>query len=229
MFRRRDQEGSFFATTSEQRISEGEQKNTHNTSIYNRLKQGNDTMQSTYTPSFRSTNYSSSDSRSAARGSSEGQRHSDDDSSQALQGVDSQRRLTVGNGITVEGGVISNCDLLIISGIVKAKLDRVNAINITSTGCFEGIAEVQEAEISGVFKGELKVSGHVIIHSTAVIEGMIIYDTIEIKSGAKLTGQVVHSDSFKNGGYDNSSFKKNLSMNKDRNDVRQQKLDVVAA
>jgi len=105
-------------------------------------------------------------------------------------GLETERRLTVGYGISLEGRV-SDCDKLVIYGNVNAELNNVKALQISDSGCFRGAAEIDYAEISGVFEGELKIRKNIVINSTGRVSGKITYGSIEIKPGGKFTGEIV--------------------------------------
>lgn len=105
-------------------------------------------------------------------------------------GLETERRLTVGYGISLEGKV-SDCDKLVIYGTVNAELNNVKALQISDSGCFRGAAEIDYAEIAGLFEGELRVRKSIVINSTGRVSGKITYGSIEIKPGGKFTGEIV--------------------------------------
>lgn len=105
-------------------------------------------------------------------------------------GIEAERRLTVGYGITLTGEV-SDCDRLVIYGKVNAKLHNVKFLQISDSGKFNGSAEIGQAEISGVFEGELKVANNITITSTGRVNGKITYGSIEIRPGGKFTGEII--------------------------------------
>lgn len=107
-------------------------------------------------------------------------------------GLETERRLTVGYGISLEGKV-SDCDKLVIYGQVNAELNNVKALQISDSGCFRGAAEIDYAEISGIFEGELRVRKNIVISSTGRVSGKITYSSIEIKPGGKFTGEIIES------------------------------------
>jgi cytoskeletal protein CcmA (bactofilin family) len=115
-------------------------------------------------------------------------------SSSKVDGVEAERRLTVGYGITLTGEV-SDCDRLVIYGKVNAKLQNVKFLQISDSGKFNGSASIDQAEISGVFEGELKVSNNITITSTGRVNGKITYGSIEIRPGGKFTGEIVEDAS----------------------------------
>ena len=99
------------------------------------------------------------------------------------------RILTVGNDILLKGE-IATCDRIIIEGRVEAKLHDVHTVEIAVSGSFKGTAEVEEAEISGLFEGDLVVRTRLIIYSTGEVRGNITYGEIEIERGGRMTGQI---------------------------------------
>ena len=63
-------------------------------------------------------------------------------------------RLTVGQEIKMSGE-IKSCDRLVVEGTVEANLSDSRALEVTETGVFRGTAEIDMAEINGVFEGDL--------------------------------------------------------------------------
>ena len=104
--------------------------------------------------------------------------------------IETEKRLTVGYGITLEGK-ISNCDKLIVYGHVHADLTDVKTLHISESGKFSGFASIENAEISGMFEGDLIVANSIVINPTGKMSGKVTYGSIEIKPGGKFTGQIV--------------------------------------
>lgn len=100
-----------------------------------------------------------------------------------------RRVLTVGNDILLKGE-IATCDRLVIEGRVEAKLSEVHTVEIAECGSFKGTAEVEDAEISGIFEGDLIVRNRLVIYATGEVRGNISYGEIEIERGGRLTGQI---------------------------------------
>jgi cytoskeletal protein CcmA (bactofilin family) len=100
------------------------------------------------------------------------------------------QKLIVGQGISL-AGEITACDRLVVEGSVKVVLNKTRAIEIAETGKFtDGKAEVDEAEISGVYEGELTVRGRLLIRATGRVNGTIRYGELEVERGGKLAGQL---------------------------------------
>jgi len=96
--------------------------------------------------------------------------------------------LTVGRGIEIKGG-IQSCAKLVVEGKVEASLDAQELV-VAEEGCFTGCAEVEEAEISGTFDGDLTVRGLLKIKTGGRISGTIRYAEITVQSGGRLAGDV---------------------------------------
>ncbi|MCU0927518.1 MAG: polymer-forming cytoskeletal protein, partial [Hydrogenophaga sp.] len=65
-------------------------------------------------------------------------------------------KLTVGPNIKLKGVEITDCDTLFVEGLVEATMDS-RVIQIAEQGAFKGTAEIDIAEIRGVFDGNLTV------------------------------------------------------------------------
>lgn len=100
-----------------------------------------------------------------------------------------RRVLTVGNDILLKGE-IATCDRLVIEGKVDATLNEVHTVEIAEHGSFKGAAHIEDAEISGLFEGELVVRGRLVIYATGKVRGKITYGEIEIERGGELTGEI---------------------------------------
>ena len=100
-----------------------------------------------------------------------------------------KRVLTVGNDILLKGE-IATCDRLVIEGKVDATLNDVHTVEITESGSFKGSAQIEDAEISGLFEGDLIVRGRLVIYATGKVRGKISYGEIEIERGGEMTGEI---------------------------------------
>jgi cytoskeletal protein CcmA (bactofilin family) len=98
--------------------------------------------------------------------------------------------LIVGPDINLSGEITA-CDRLVVEGSVQVTLNRTRAIEIAETGRFtNGKAEVDEAEIAGVYEGELTVRRRLLIRATGRVGGTVRYGEIEIEPGGQLTGSI---------------------------------------
>lgn len=105
----------------------------------------------------------------------------------------SKRVLTVGPDIQMKGE-ITTCDRVVIEGTVDATLTDVHTVELAQSGSLKGTAEVEDAEISGMFEGDLIVRGRLIIYSTGIIRGNITYGEIEIERGGQISGSIRNVD-----------------------------------
>lgn len=100
------------------------------------------------------------------------------------------KRLIVGQGISL-AGEITACDRLVVEGSVQVTLNETRAIEIAESGRFtNGKAEVEEAEISGIYEGDLTVRNRLLIRATGRVKGTVRYGELEIERGGKLSGTV---------------------------------------
>ena len=103
------------------------------------------------------------------------------------------KTLTVGREINLSGEITS-CDRLVVEGEVRSELERCQSLEISRGGAFRGKAKIANAEIAGLFEGDLNVEGCLILRATGRIIGTIRYREIEIERGGKLAGTVEVAD-----------------------------------
>ena len=107
-----------------------------------------------------------------------------------MAGEEAGKRLIVGQGISLSGEITA-CDRLVVDGSVQVTLNQTRAIEITESGRFtNGKAEVEEAEISGVYEGELTVRNRLLIRSTGQVKGTVRYGEIEVERGGQISGSI---------------------------------------
>lgn len=98
--------------------------------------------------------------------------------------------LIVGPDINLSGEITA-CDRLVVEGSVQVTLNRTRAIEIAETGRFtNGKAEVDDAEIAGVYEGSLTVRKRLLIRATGRVSGTVRYGELEIERGGRLAGTV---------------------------------------
>lgn len=100
---------------------------------------------------------------------------------------DNGRKLIVGQGISMSGE-IDSCDHLIVEGKVEAALRGAKLLDITENGTFFGTVEIDEANISGTFEGDLTVKGRLTVKAGGSITGEISYGELSIEAGATIDG-----------------------------------------
>jgi cytoskeletal protein CcmA (bactofilin family) len=97
--------------------------------------------------------------------------------------------LIVGEGIRLSGE-ISSCDRLVVQGEVEVTLNDTRALEIAKSGRFTGGCEVEEADISGTYEGDLTVRKHLFVRGTGKLTGTIRYAQLELERGGQIAGNI---------------------------------------
>ena len=99
------------------------------------------------------------------------------------------KKLTIGRDIVLSGE-ISACEKLVVEGRVETNISACREIEITETGTFKGEAEIEIAEISGVFEGCLNVQNLLVVRSTGCVTGKLLVKQLEVERGGKISGEI---------------------------------------
>jgi cytoskeletal protein CcmA (bactofilin family) len=110
------------------------------------------------------------------------------DSSRAEEALSHQYSSLERNSL-ITGDVKSVSDFR-IDGIIYGDIKTTGKIIIGKNGHLLGKAECLNAEISGHFNGELKVTGMLTLRKTAVVEGKIYLNKISVEPGAVFNASV---------------------------------------
>lgn len=102
---------------------------------------------------------------------------------------DEANRLTVGRNICLNGEITS-CEKLVVEGRVEASIQDARVIEVSPTGFFKGNAEVDEADISGHFEGNLVARRRLTIRKSGHVNGSVRYGRIIIESGGEISGDM---------------------------------------
>ena len=108
--------------------------------------------------------------------------------------AESGAKLTVGPNIKLKGVEITDCDTLVVEGTVEATMNS-RVIQIAEQGAFKGSAEIDIAEVRGVFDGNLTVRQKLVIFATGKVTGKIRYGKIVIEEGGQLSGEITFGTS----------------------------------
>ncbi len=121
-------------------------------------------------------------------------------------GAEDSNRLVIGRDITLNG-TITSCDSLVVEGRVEVVLQGAQTIEVTASGFFKGSADVEEADISGRFEGELVARDQLILRAGGHINGTIRYGRIVIEAGGEVSGdmQALEAATTNEGGADEDS------------------------
>ena len=100
-----------------------------------------------------------------------------------------ESKLTVGPNIKLKGVEITDCDTLVVEGSVEATMDS-RVIQISERGAFKGSADIDVAEIRGLFDGNLTARQKLVIYSTGKVTGRVRYGKVVIEEGGQLSGEI---------------------------------------
>ena len=127
---------------------------------------------------------------SGGQGGNSQTRSGSDSASHSSTGPEGGSKLTVGPNIKLKGVEITDCDTLVVEGLVEATMDS-RVIQISEQGAFRGSAEIDVAEIRGEFNGNLTVRQKLVIYSTGKVTGTIRYGKLVIEEGGQLAGEIL--------------------------------------
>jgi len=102
--------------------------------------------------------------------------------------------LRVGRDMSLRGAEIVDCDHLVVEGKIDGTLVGGSYLKIDESGTFKGSAEVEHADISGVFEGDLQVHSNLMVRPSGLIIGKILYGQLEVERGGRLQGDAQYSD-----------------------------------
>ena len=103
--------------------------------------------------------------------------------------ADNPAKLTVGPNIKLKGVEITDCDTLVVEGLVEATMDS-RVMVVEEQGAFKGSAQVDFAEIRGRFEGTLNARTRLVIRATGKVTGNVRYGSVVIEEGGQLGGEV---------------------------------------
>lgn len=105
------------------------------------------------------------------------------------RGSGDDKKLIVGREIALTGE-INSCDKLVVEGHVEAAIMDCREIEIAETGTFKGEANIEMADISGVFDGKLTARDLLVVRATGRITGEVRFGQLEIERGGQIIGDV---------------------------------------
>ena len=110
-------------------------------------------------------------------------------------GLDSMNRsnsITSGQGVTFVG-TISARGKAFINGAVTGEIS-VDGLQVGESGVIKGKIKSREMEVYGEIHDEVSCAEHVLVHSTGLINGKLIYGELEIQKGGRVTGAMDQSN-----------------------------------
>src|ERR1022692_4117606 len=97
-------------------------------------------------------------------------------------------QLFVESGLKVKVNV-SECDTLRFEGDVEGSV-KAKRLFMSESGRFLGTAEVESAEVEGLFEGTLTVSGLLRVGKTGRVSGKLRYAEIQIERNGQISGDI---------------------------------------
>ena len=104
-------------------------------------------------------------------------------------------KVIIGNGVKLKGD-ITDADEIQIDGSADVTLSTDNLI-VGSTGNLKGTIQTDNADVWGNADGDLKISGTLTIQEQGSVSGSVEYQSLQIKLGGKIKGDVKASDKIK--------------------------------
>jgi len=103
----------------------------------------------------------------------------------------------IGPQVTIHGDLIFSGGLYVegrILGKVIAEEGQPAVLTLAEQGCIEGEVQVPVVIINGQLQGDVYASERVELAAKARVLGNIHYKLAEMKTGATLTGRLIHAD-----------------------------------
>ena len=110
-------------------------------------------------------------------------------------GLDSFNRsnsITIGQGVTFVGSITARGKAF-INGAVTGEIS-VDGLQVGESGVIKGKIKSREMEVYGEIHDDVACAEHVLVHSTGLINGKLIYGELEIQKGGRVTGAMDQSN-----------------------------------
>ena len=104
-------------------------------------------------------------------------------------------KVVIGNGVKFKGEITS-ADEVQIEGNADITVNTDNLV-VGSQGVLKGTIESCNADVWGKVDGDLKISGTLTVQEQGVVSGSIEYQSLQIKLGGKITGDIKVSEKVK--------------------------------
>ena len=104
-------------------------------------------------------------------------------------------KVIIGNGVKLKGE-ITDADEVQIDGSADITMSADNLI-VGGTGKLKGIIQADNADVWGNIDGDLKISGTLTIQEQGSVSGSVEYQSLQIKLGGKIKGDVKDSEKVK--------------------------------
>ena len=101
-------------------------------------------------------------------------------------------KVVIGHGVSINGE-IKKADEVQIDGEADVTMKTDNLV-VGVTGNCKGDIETHNADVWGIFDGDIKASGTLTIQEQGKVSGKIEYQNLQIKLGGKISGDIKLSD-----------------------------------
>ena len=99
------------------------------------------------------------------------------------------KKLLIGREIVLSGE-ISACEKLVVEGCVETNISACREIEVAESGIFKEEAEIEIAEISGTFEGNISATNLLIVRSTGRVTGKVRVRQLEVERGGEISGEI---------------------------------------
>ncbi|MXV43804.1 polymer-forming cytoskeletal protein [Saccharibacter sp. 17.LH.SD] len=99
------------------------------------------------------------------------------------------RTLVIGRGITIKGA-LQDVEKLVIEGTVETDHLTAKELVIAHGGAFQGIANVETAEISGTLDGELTARNSLCVRNSGRLNGDASCRRLQVDEGGEIIGKL---------------------------------------
>ena len=117
-------------------------------------------------------------------------------------------KVVIGHGVSITGE-IKKADEVQIDGEADVTMKTDNLV-VGVTGQCKGDIETHNADVWGLFDGDIKASGTLTIQEQGKVSGKIEYQNLQIKLGGQISGDIKLSDKIQ-------SIKKDTKPSEDNN------------
>ena len=109
-----------------------------------------------------------------------------------LDSLNLSNSITIGQGVTFVGS-ISARGKAFINGSVTGEIS-VDDLQVAEYGVIKGKTKSREMSVHGQIHDDVSCAEHVLVHSTGLINGKLIYGELEIQKGGRVTGSMDKSN-----------------------------------
>ena len=100
------------------------------------------------------------------------------------------KTLIVARDVTIAGAKIGPCERLLIEGQLESAVGDCRELEVARGASFKGAIRVEDADIAGLFEGEMTVRRRLRVRASGRVKGRIAYGHIEIEPGGQIDGEV---------------------------------------